>query len=355
MVRRTPRRALPLDRINWHAAGPEPRFIPLGLRRVYAAQLYCPDTVAIFDPNEGAARGLAVRRAGTRYRQDAVRPTGLALRSSGSPAAGLGPRGALCGGRPAYPGRRSRASRVALLGGRLGRSPSRPVAGALPAAARTLGSGAFEHRRHGAFCRNSPCRDGHPHSSDVGVAGAHGPLVCPATPWVAPMFPGSPAPRDGGSGADLRARLLRAHGRLSARPRVGLVRRRPGRNGGVWPRLCSSRAHRHGRRLRPDPREYDVLVILAHGNSMARVQRNLVISEGTAITHRRNLYRKLGVAFKTGAHRLRAANRGARGVNDQGEGPAEGQRQRAAGSGETLVIEMYKPRLYKLKLYIPFC
>lgn len=46
------------------------------------------------------------------------------------------------------------------------------------------------------------------------------------------------------------------------------------------------------------PREYDVLVILAHGNSMARVQRDLVISEGTAITHRRNLYRKLGVASK---------------------------------------------------------
>lgn len=43
-----------------------------------------------------------------------------------------------------------------------------------------------------------------------------------------------------------------------------------------------------------------MLVILAHGNSMARVQRDLVISEGTAITHRRNLYRKLGVASKQG-------------------------------------------------------
>lgn len=46
------------------------------------------------------------------------------------------------------------------------------------------------------------------------------------------------------------------------------------------------------------PREYDVLVILAHGNTMARVQQDLVISEGTAITHRRNLYRKLGVSSK---------------------------------------------------------
>ena len=46
------------------------------------------------------------------------------------------------------------------------------------------------------------------------------------------------------------------------------------------------------------PREHDVLVILAHGNSMARVQEDLVISEGTAITHRRNLYRKLSVTNK---------------------------------------------------------
>lgn len=46
------------------------------------------------------------------------------------------------------------------------------------------------------------------------------------------------------------------------------------------------------------PREYDVLVVLAYGYSMARVQSELVISEGTAITHRRNLYRKLGVHSK---------------------------------------------------------
>lgn len=46
------------------------------------------------------------------------------------------------------------------------------------------------------------------------------------------------------------------------------------------------------------PREYDLLVVLARGNSMARAQEILVISEGTAITHRRNLYRKLGVSSK---------------------------------------------------------
>lgn len=46
------------------------------------------------------------------------------------------------------------------------------------------------------------------------------------------------------------------------------------------------------------PREYDMLVVLARGNSMARAQEELVISEGTAITHRRNLYRKLGVTSK---------------------------------------------------------
>jgi DNA-binding CsgD family transcriptional regulator len=46
------------------------------------------------------------------------------------------------------------------------------------------------------------------------------------------------------------------------------------------------------------PREYEVLVILAQGNSLARVQSELFISEGTAITHRRNIYRKLLVHSK---------------------------------------------------------
>ena len=34
------------------------------------------------------------------------------------------------------------------------------------------------------------------------------------------------------------------------------------------------------------------------GNTLARVQSELVISEGTAITHRRNIYRKLDVHSK---------------------------------------------------------
>lgn len=34
------------------------------------------------------------------------------------------------------------------------------------------------------------------------------------------------------------------------------------------------------------------------GNTLARVQEELVISEGTAITHRRNIYRKLDVHSK---------------------------------------------------------
>ena len=46
------------------------------------------------------------------------------------------------------------------------------------------------------------------------------------------------------------------------------------------------------------PRELDVLTLLAQGNSMARVQSELVISEGTANTHKRNVYRKLGVHSK---------------------------------------------------------
>jgi DNA-binding CsgD family transcriptional regulator len=46
------------------------------------------------------------------------------------------------------------------------------------------------------------------------------------------------------------------------------------------------------------PREYEVLVVLAYGNNLSRVQSELVISEGTAITHRRNIYRKLDVHSK---------------------------------------------------------
>ena len=43
------------------------------------------------------------------------------------------------------------------------------------------------------------------------------------------------------------------------------------------------------------PRELEVFSILAHGNTLARVQEELIISEGTAHTHRRNLYTKLDV------------------------------------------------------------
>jgi DNA-binding CsgD family transcriptional regulator len=46
------------------------------------------------------------------------------------------------------------------------------------------------------------------------------------------------------------------------------------------------------------PREFEVLVVLARGNSLARVKDELVISEGTAITHRRNIYQKLSVHSK---------------------------------------------------------
>ena len=46
------------------------------------------------------------------------------------------------------------------------------------------------------------------------------------------------------------------------------------------------------------PRELEVLIILAQGNTLVRVQEELVISEGTAITHRRNIYRKLDIHSK---------------------------------------------------------
>lgn len=42
-------------------------------------------------------------------------------------------------------------------------------------------------------------------------------------------------------------------------------------------------------------RESEVLVILARGNSLSKVQEELFISQGTAITHRNSIYRKLGV------------------------------------------------------------
>jgi DNA-binding CsgD family transcriptional regulator len=46
------------------------------------------------------------------------------------------------------------------------------------------------------------------------------------------------------------------------------------------------------------PRELEVFTILARGNSLKKVQDELVIAEGTAITHRRNIYRKLNVHSK---------------------------------------------------------
>ncbi len=45
-------------------------------------------------------------------------------------------------------------------------------------------------------------------------------------------------------------------------------------------------------------RETEVLTILARGNSLQRVQEDLFISEGTAATHRRHIYRKLDVHSK---------------------------------------------------------
>jgi DNA-binding CsgD family transcriptional regulator len=45
-------------------------------------------------------------------------------------------------------------------------------------------------------------------------------------------------------------------------------------------------------------REEDVLGILAQGHSLVRVQQELFISEGTAITHRRKIYQKLNIHSK---------------------------------------------------------
>ena len=42
-------------------------------------------------------------------------------------------------------------------------------------------------------------------------------------------------------------------------------------------------------------RESEVLVILARGSGLAKVQEELFISQGTAITHRNSIYRKLDV------------------------------------------------------------
>ena len=43
------------------------------------------------------------------------------------------------------------------------------------------------------------------------------------------------------------------------------------------------------------PRERDVLLVLAQGYDVMRVQEELGISEGTALTHKRHIYQKLGI------------------------------------------------------------
>ncbi|MBR2834749.1 MAG: hypothetical protein IKE43_03420 [Coriobacteriales bacterium] len=45
-------------------------------------------------------------------------------------------------------------------------------------------------------------------------------------------------------------------------------------------------------------RESEVLAILAKGNSLRKVEEELFISQGTAITHRNNIYRKLNIHSK---------------------------------------------------------
>lgn len=45
-------------------------------------------------------------------------------------------------------------------------------------------------------------------------------------------------------------------------------------------------------------RELEVLRILARGHGLNRVQEALFIAEGTAITHRRHIYQKIGVHSK---------------------------------------------------------
>ncbi len=54
---------------------------------------------------------------------------------------------------------------------------------------------------------------------------------------------------------------------------------------------CSNLARVYGL----TPRELDVLLILAQGYDVARVQDELGISEGTALTHKRHIYQKLDV------------------------------------------------------------
>jgi DNA-binding CsgD family transcriptional regulator len=43
------------------------------------------------------------------------------------------------------------------------------------------------------------------------------------------------------------------------------------------------------------PRESDVLMVLSRGYDVSRVQQELGISEGTALTHKRHIYQKLGI------------------------------------------------------------
>jgi DNA-binding CsgD family transcriptional regulator/MFS family permease len=63
---------------------------------------------------------------------------------------------------------------------------------------------------------------------------------------------------------------------------------------GVLIRRCSNIALQKGL----TPRETEVLLILAKGNSLQRVQEELFISQGTVTTHRNNIYRKLGIHSK---------------------------------------------------------
>lgn len=63
--------------------------------------------------------------------------------------------------------------------------------------------------------------------------------------------------------------------------------------------MLNDRIYLISRRYHLTNRETEVLQILARGHNLARIQQELYISEGTAITHRRKIYQKLGVHSKT--------------------------------------------------------
>ena len=69
------------------------------------------------------------------------------------------------------------------------------------------------------------------------------------------------------------------------------------------------------RRVPPTAREAEILLLLGRGHTSSFVADELTVAESTVRSHRKNIYRKLGVSSREELFKL---------LDDEGDGPDKG-------------------------------